>query len=326
MILTYNGAMSSEFVLPGGIPQGAVLGGLIFMIKFNGALLRPQIPRPIKYDSKSCTGKYVDDAYAAASIDMKATLVQDLSVRPKPLQFHQRTGHILPQPQNTLQHCIFELEEFTIINNMKLNQSKTNIMMFNTARKWDFPPEVYFQNGNNLELVKKIKLVGVIITEDLKWEDNTNYICEKARRKLWILRRMKGLNLDNLQMLDVYYKEVRSILEMCVPVWHPGLTIKQSNRIERIQKIAFRIILSNQYQSYCNALRMLQATTLLERRQNLCKTFAITNFKSEHSLFEIQAKVVNTRSTKNNIKQYRCNTTRFQKSSLPFLSRMLNDM
>ena len=97
MILTYNGAMSSEFVLPGGIPQGAVLGGLIFMIKFNGALLRPQIPRPIKYDSKSCTGKYVDDAYAAASIDMKATLVQDLSVRPKPLQFHQRTGHILPK-------------------------------------------------------------------------------------------------------------------------------------------------------------------------------------------------------------------------------------
>ena len=94
--------MSSAFVLPGGIPQGAVLGGLVFMIKFNGALLRPQISRPIQYDSKSCTGKYVDDAYAAASIDMKATLVQDLSVRPKPLQFHQRTGHILPQPQNTL--------------------------------------------------------------------------------------------------------------------------------------------------------------------------------------------------------------------------------
>ena len=45
MILTYNGEKSTQKMLPGGVPQGAYLGGLIFIIKYNGALLRPSIPR-----------------------------------------------------------------------------------------------------------------------------------------------------------------------------------------------------------------------------------------------------------------------------------------
>ena len=127
---------------------------------------------------------------------------------------------------------------------MMINQPKTNMMMFNRARKWDFPPEIFFQNGGQMNVVHQFKLVGVVVTDDLKWEENTKYICQKARRKLRLLRRMKGLNLTVLQMVDVYCKEVRSILEMCVPVWHYSLTKKQSATIERVQKVAFRIILA----------------------------------------------------------------------------------
>ena len=45
MFLTFNGAISSKKMLPGGGPQGASLGGIIFIVKFNGAFLRPPIPR-----------------------------------------------------------------------------------------------------------------------------------------------------------------------------------------------------------------------------------------------------------------------------------------
>ena len=45
MFLTYQGHQSSRKLLPGGGPQGAFLGGLIFIIKYNGAFLRPVIPR-----------------------------------------------------------------------------------------------------------------------------------------------------------------------------------------------------------------------------------------------------------------------------------------
>ena len=56
-------------------------------------------------------------------------------------------------------------------------------MIFNKSKKWDFPPELHFENGTQMEYVSKTKLVGVIITEDLKWGENTSYICKKAREK-----------------------------------------------------------------------------------------------------------------------------------------------
>ena len=152
---------------------------------------------------------------------------------------------------------------------MSINGPKTNVMLFNYPRKWAFPPEVFFSNGSMLQVVDKVKLVGIMITNDLKWEENTKYLCTKARQKLWLLRRMKGLELSDLQMLDVYSKEIRSILEMCVPEWHPGLTRKQSRNIESIQKLAFRIILSHRYISYNHALFVFGVKTLEERRVEL---------------------------------------------------------
>ena len=56
------------------------------------------------------------------------------------------------------------------------------------------------------------------MTTDLRWQANTDYICSKAYKKMWSIRRMKILDLDPLLILDVYVKEAR----------HSGLTIKQS--------------------------------------------------------------------------------------------------
>ena len=87
-----------------------------------------------------------------------------------------------------------------------------------------------------LEVVPEIKLVGVMVTQDLKWQRNTDLICAKARQKLWVLRRLKRFSIENEKLVDVYKKEVRSLLEYAVPVWHSSITQKQSNQIERVQK------------------------------------------------------------------------------------------
>ena len=47
MVLTYRKARSVEKRLPGGFSAGTYLGGLLFIIKFNGACLRPPVPRPL---------------------------------------------------------------------------------------------------------------------------------------------------------------------------------------------------------------------------------------------------------------------------------------
>ena len=327
MILSFKGTTSTSKALPGGCPQGAFLGGLIFMIKFNSAFLRPAIPRPMTQSlgkSKHKSVKFVDDGAVATSIDLKSSLVPDPIQRPKPLCFQERTMHILPDENNLMQYIVKDTENYTVENKMVLNKVKTNVMKFNPARNWDFPVEIGFDDDSLLTQVKETKLVGVFITENLKWERNTSYICEKARKKLWLLRRMKQLNLSTLQFYDVFNKEVRSVLEMAAPVWHSGLTKKQSNNIERIQKIAFRIILGQQYQSYNLALKALGAETLYQRRVNLCKKFATKNLKSENSFFQEVEHTVNTRSKKRTVKEFACNTDRFAKSSLPYLAKLIN--
>ena len=130
-----------------------------------------------------------------------------------------------------------------------------------------------------LEVVSEIKFVGVIVNHDLRWQKNTDYICQKATEKLWTLRRLQKFSLDTFQIFDVYVKEVRSLLEYAVPVWHSGLTNKQTNQIEKIQKIAFKIILGDDYISYDVACTLLGVEPLELRRTQLCLNFPRNFFK-----------------------------------------------
>ena len=161
-------------------------------------------------------------------------------------------------------------------------------MKFSFSRNLDFSPELQV-NGfkNNLEEITETKLLGIMITSDLKWAVNTEYICKKAYKRMWILRRMKVLDIEPLVMLEIYEKEIRSILELAVPAWHSGITIKQSDDIERVQKTAVNIILSSSINGKCDmsydmALVTLSLEPLSVRRDKLCRTFAKKTLKSRH--------------------------------------------
>ena len=72
------------------------------------------------------------------------------------------------------------------------------------------------------------------------------------------------------ELLDVYQKQVRSVLEMAVPVWEPGLTKEESRQIERVQKTACFIIMGDDHTSYLDSLEVLGCQTLKERRGEIC--------------------------------------------------------
>ena len=243
----------------------------------------------------------------------------------QPLSYNERTGQFLPRQDNLLQHMLDDGEQFTLRNKMKINSKKTKIIKFNKSRRHDFPPELCLSDGQILEVVEDIKLVGVIVSQDLKWQKNTDYICTKASQKLWIIRRLKKFKLNIFQLLDVYQKEVRSILEYAVPVWHGGITTKQSNQIEKIQKVAFRIILDHSYTNYEVACTLLSMEPLHLRRIQLCTTFAKKDLKKSDSLFIKSSKNVQTRSAPKIVEEFKCRTKRYKNSSLPYLTRLLNN-
>ena len=78
LLVNYLGVSSSPKALPGGAPAGCYLGGLIFVIKFNGALMRPKIPRLNSLTSKANNNfghwKYFDDATVATTVNLRRDL------------------------------------------------------------------------------------------------------------------------------------------------------------------------------------------------------------------------------------------------------------
>ena len=102
MVLSYNGATSSPRDLPGSSPQGAFLGIFFFVVKYNGASLRPSIPRLMlepkcRAKFKTCRNErcivhskdmhalYIDDLSEAEAIELKRQLVDYPVQRPFPL-------------------------------------------------------------------------------------------------------------------------------------------------------------------------------------------------------------------------------------------------
>ena len=120
--MAYGKASSSSRALPGSTPQGALLGGIIFIVKYNGACLRPSIPRLMVSVNPPLSVKFIDDHSCAVKIDLKRALVKDPVRRQMPVSYHERTGHILPPDNNLLQFLLDDLHSFTENNLMKINR------------------------------------------------------------------------------------------------------------------------------------------------------------------------------------------------------------
>ena len=204
-------------------------------------------------------------------------------------------------------------------------------MKFNFSKIYDFPPVLTLEGfEENLKVIHESKLLGVMISNDLKWYSNTKYICSKAYKKMWTLRRMKILDIEPYVMLDVYLKEIRSVLELAVPAWHSGLTLEQSADIERVQRVAVNIILSDSNTGLCEysynmGLVILDIEPLEAMRLKLCQKFAKQTLKTRHAnIFPANNYPYSTRN-KSKFFEESCNTKRFYNSPLNYLTRLLNE-
>ena len=329
LILTFLGASTEPQSLPGSSPQGTVLGVIIFLVKFNGACMRPKIPRnslgPIQA-AKTCSSKFMDDATVAVTVDLKKSLIGDPEERPKPLSYHEQNQLVLPDKQNLLTFYLNDLAKFSEENKMVINKSKTKIMTFNFSRKFNFPPEIRLPGNEPFEVVRKMKVLGVTISDSLKWHENTENMCTKARQRLWIILRLKNLKIDNQTLIDIFNKEIRSILEFACPVWNGSITKEDSAMIEKIQKSFLKIIVQKREIDYEAVCKVFKIQTLEERRLTLCQNFIKKEFKNNSGKFltiKEQTKMVRK---PNVVIEPQCKTEHYFISSVPYLSRMLNKM
>ena len=336
IILNFQGYTAKSRKLTGGGPQGTIIGMFLFIVVINLIGFGNQrihigktITKPLnsRKPLETIHLKFIDDFSVAESLNLKEKLVhkKDNSLS-RPLEYHNRTEHVLPESESKVQGLLNAIVEYTTNHKMKINNEKSKVMLFNSSTKFDFNPKLSLVNGTNLSLVENYQLLGVIIQSNMKWDLNTNYICGKAYDRIWMIRRLKALGATCSELVDVYNKQVRCVLEMAAPVWTPALTKCQVTQIERVQKTVCAVILGSSYCDYSSAMKTLNLSSLSDRRVELCTTFSKRCYKSKKYntwFVERGNQSIKTRSKKNTLLPVLTRTSRYEKSPLPYMTALL---
>ena len=226
-----DGIQSDLVTVDSGVPQGTVLGPILFLLHIN------DLPSVIS----SKVRLFADDCLVYREIKNR-------------------------QDQIALQKDLNLLENWGSKWGMRFNAAKCNIMRM--SRKQTPISTQYELSGQVLEEVKDAKYLGVTVSDDLELTKHINAITTKANSKLSFLRRnLKGC-LEKLRE-TAYFALVRSFLEYSATVWHPHQKYN-SDKLEMVQRRAARFV-KGRYGMYESVTQMLEELTwvpLSKRREN----------------------------------------------------------
>ena len=217
-------------------------------------------------------------------------------------------------------------------------KSKCNIINFNFSGR-NTPPRNLLLNNNAIVSVDRIKLLEVIITDDLRWKENTAEIVKKVNKRFYQLCRLRQFGVKQKERLTTWKVLIRPITEYAAPLWHSGLLECDKRKLENLQKKALGLILGTTYidyrryykingqpVSYELALKSCDLTPLAERRENLTIKFALDTYNNplHKDLFKrLPDSRPNTRS-KPKVHVPFGKTERYNNSAIPVFTRIIN--
>ena len=312
MTVKWHGKYSTVRTLPGGGPQGCYLGGLEYSSQSNDSA--QFVPAEDRYN-------VVDDLSLLEIINLLTVGLSSYNFKNHVASDIGIDDHFLSPENSKSQDFLNKIQHWTNEKKMCLNKSKTKVMIFNYSHNYQFSTRLYIEN-ELLELVKETKLLGTIITSDLSWWENTNYLCKKGYQRMAIIRKLYEFNVPVVDLVQIYTLFIRSILEFNSCVWNFNLTQEQSNDLERVQKVSCKIILKEQYTSYHSALQLLDLKELSKRRIDLCTKFAKKCVQKERSssMFPVDENRQGQKYKVNFAKH-----SRLLNSAIPQMQRILNE-
>ena len=160
----------------------------------------------------------------------------------------------------------------------------------------------------------------------INFETYINKCISKGYKKLWILRRLAEHGVSRENLLETYFLRVRVCVEQNAPLWMFSVTKGLSDRIERLQKMAFYIILGdNADKSYSANLAKLDCDTLISRRQKIAENFSkkILRHPEHRKMFQFEYKSKTRKGKKVIIPKGK--TERYRKSTIPSLAKIINE-
>ena len=240
-----------------GVPQGSILGPLLFNIFMNDMFLFIEHCNLYNYaddNSMSATAESIDEAMALLKVD-----------------------------------CENAVSWFTS-NGMKANPGKFQFMIISPHDVTDKKPELLV-NDVVLKAESSVKVLGITIDSRLNFSEHVSNLCTKAARQLNSLARISRY-IDETSRYMIYNSFVRSNFNFCPMVWH-FCGIQNNEKLERIQERALRIVYGDYSSSYDDLLSHAKTHTLMVKRlrQMLFEAFKSIGKKNSNCLndmFEIK--------------------------------------
>ena len=215
--VSFNGTDSSHLESKTGVPQGSVLGPLLFLIYINDINNVSNLFKII------C---FADDSTLIVSLCFSKKLCKSCKT------------NSAYYDSDTINCEIDKIFNWFCLNKLSINPDKTKYMLFKNKQRntSNLSLPTLKLNGVILERVSEFLYLGIYLDENLSWDPHVNYIATKMSKNMGILRRLKHTLPKNI-LKTIYHSLITPHLNYGILVWGFNNT-----RIEKLQKQAIRII------------------------------------------------------------------------------------
>lgn len=206
-----NGSSSFEGEIKYGVPQGSVLGPVLFCLYINDLALF------INNSSVECHLLADDTALQTSNSD---TNTVELS----------------------LQEALNDASSWCKNNRMVLNPSKSKSMLITTRQKHQLSPlSINLSvNGNNICQVSEHKHLGVVIDDKLRWNAHVEHICKTLSKNLYLLSKLQSIFSLHARKL-FYFAHIQPHIDYASVIWD-GISDALFKRLNSLHRRAAKLV------------------------------------------------------------------------------------
>ena len=224
----YNDSKSRTRVITTGVPQGSILGPLLFLIYINDL---PSVSTV--FDMLM----YADDTTLYCNINEE---LNDF----------------------TINNELGKIDDWLTSNKLCLNAKKTKFMIFHSHQRIIAQPKLTI-NNTDIEQVKQFNFLGLILNSQLTWSSHIEHISKKISRVIGVMYRLKHIYPQSV-LLMLYNSLIVPHFSYCILIW--GSTIENGHTIHLLQKKALRLVTNEDYIAHtepiCKLLNQLKVTDM----------------------------------------------------------------
>jgi exonuclease III len=217
--VSFNNTKSTHLPITCGVPQGSILGPLLFLIYVNDISNISELTLPILF---------ADDT----NLFFKGKQIENITL--------------------TINRELDNIYKWINANKLSLNIDKTNYMIFKPKNKKIQSDINITINNNNLIQVNSSKFLGVILDENLSWFNHISYIKTKISKGLGIIKKTRKFFNDNI-IRTLYHSFIFPYLTYCLEIWGSAAET-HLNLLLKVQKQYVRIATHSDFRAHTNDL------------------------------------------------------------------------